>query len=327
MLYILSGIINIIIMNILKEINKAYYFICFYSHKLFLRLYAFFLYLKLYNLLVISFYVIAIMLIISLIICLLLREIIVRNNDYILSKLNYYTHIFDKENINLIGLWGEDKLLGILSKFGFCKDIDFYQQKCFFIGNKSVRPDYAIILEKNTYLIVDVKTPWIAYKKYIESNNKEEKHRALKEHSKALKRHIKDLSLKNYSEIKESLPFVLMFVPIDDIITDAIKYEADLIYICRKYNVYIVTPNTICMLIDTIKQLLVRGTISKSLIKQQQNLNNIIDSVANISSAIDSSLDISSKNTKELANLKSQLNNKILFKLKELRESVDKNID
>lgn len=219
---------------------------------------------------------------------------------------------------------GEDKLLSILNKFGLCKDIDFYKQKCFFIGNRYIRPDYTIVLDKSTYLIVDVKTPWISYKKYVESNNKDEKHRALKEHTQTLKRHIKELSLKNYNEIKESLPFVLMFVPIDDIITSAIKYESDLIYICRKYNIYIVTPNTICMLIDTIKQLLVRGLISKSLIKQKQNLNYIIDSIENIDVSIDSSISISHKNTKELSNLKSQLNNNLLFKLKELRESVEK---
>lgn len=314
--------------DILKVISKVYYIVCFNLRELFYKLYYFLFYLKIYKLIFISLFIISILvLFIVTIICFLLKEIIVRNNDYILSKLNYYTHIFDKENVNLIGLWGEDKLLGILGKFGLCKDVDFYQQKCFFIGNKYIRPDYAIILDKNTYLIVDVKTPWIAYKKYLESNNKDEKHRALKEHSKALKRHIKDLSLKNYSEIKESLPFVLMFVPIDDIITDAIKYESDLIYICRKYNVYIVTPNTICMLIDTIKQLLVRGTISKSLIKQKQSLNNIIDSIENMSSSIDTSLEVSNKNTKALIHLKTQLNSNLLFKLRELRASVEKNAD
>ncbi|BCL65930.1 DNA polymerase V [uncultured bacterium] len=284
--------------------------------------------LKIYQLLIINFlFIILLLILIFVILCFLLKSIINKNNEYILTRLNYYTHVFERENINVIGMWGEDKLLNILNKFGLCKDIDFYKQKCFFINNKYIKPDYTIVLDKNTYLIVDVKTPWISYKKYIESNNKYEKHKALKEHSQTIKRHIKELSLKNYNEIKESLPFILMFVPIDDIITSTIKYESDLMYICKKYNIYIVTPNTICMLIDTIKQLLIRGSISKSLIKQKQNLNNIIDNIEHIDVTIDTSLGISNKNIKELINLKTLLNNNLLFRLKELKDSVEKQND
>lgn len=298
----------------------------FKSLVIFNRFHLFLMSLNLYQIVLLNLIVIIFLVVFTvLIIYLVIKSAIDNNNEYIISKLNYYTYIFNKENVNVIGLWGEDKLLNLLNKFGLHKDIDFYYQKCFLIKKRQLKPDYAIILDKNNYLIVDVKTPWISYKRYLETKNVEEKNKALKEHSNTIRRHVKELALKNYVEIKESLPFILMFVPIESMILDAVKFDIDLVYFCKSHNVYIVTPNTVFILIDMLKQLLIRGLISKSIIKHKQNISYLEEEFNNMNENIDKLLKIYSNNINELNNFKENLGDNFTSKLKEIKTLINKN--
>ena len=67
--------------------------------------------------------------------------------------------------------------------------------------------------------IVDSKVSLVAYEKYVNAENPEEKERYLQEHIKSVRQHVNELARKDYSKYikngRETVDFVIMFVPFE----------------------------------------------------------------------------------------------------------------
>lgn len=140
-----------------------------------------------------------------------------------------------KETINLTkalkgdskiqGNWGELVLERVLEKSGLEKgrEYDIQISHTTSEGNR-VQPDVIINLPDGKKMIIDSKVSLTAYEKYINEESEENKNQYLKEHIFSLKKHIEQLSNKNYHELyQESPDFVLLFVPIEPAFAIAIK--------------------------------------------------------------------------------------------------------
>jgi DNA recombination protein RmuC len=68
-------------------------------------------------------------------------------------------------------------------------------------------------------VIIDSKVSLVAYERYVNAEQPEEKERALQEHIKSVRQHVTELSRKDYSKYikapRESVDFVIMFVPFE----------------------------------------------------------------------------------------------------------------
>ena len=110
------------------------------------------------------------------------------------------------------GNWGELILERVLEKSGLEKGREYEVQSSFTNeeGNR-VQPDVIINLPDGKKMIVDAKVSLTAYEKYCNAEDNVEKNEFLKEHLNSLKRHIEQLSSKNYYDIyhMESPDFVL----------------------------------------------------------------------------------------------------------------------
>ena len=116
------------------------------------------------------------------------------------------------------GDWGEIQLEILLEKAGLSKGIHFTTQGGFRDESGNLKkPDFIINLPENKHLIVDSKVSLTAYEGYYSSENKEDKETHLKKHLASIKKHIKDLSEKQYTELYgiNAPDYVLMFVPIE----------------------------------------------------------------------------------------------------------------
>ena len=160
-----------------------------------------------------------------------------------------------KGDSKIQGNWGELVLERVLEKSGLEKDSEYFVQQSFTNAKgKRILPDVVIHLPDNKKMIIDSKVSLTAYEQYINSDNEEQKEQAVKEHVNSLKRHIEQLSEKNYQDIYqiESPDFVLLFIPIEPAFAVALNYDNQLYNKAFEKNIVIVTPTTLLATLRTI---------------------------------------------------------------------------
>jgi DNA recombination protein RmuC len=170
-----------------------------------------------------------------------------------------------KETVNLTkalkgdskmqGNWGELILERVLEKSGLEKDREYFVQQSFVTddGNR-VFPDVVINLPDGKKMIVDSKVSLTAYERYINEENDVVQNQYLKEHTASIKRHVEQLSSKNYQDLyqMESPGFVLLFIPIEPAFAIALNEDTTLYNKAFEKNIVIVTPTTLLATLRTI---------------------------------------------------------------------------
>jgi DNA recombination protein RmuC len=153
------------------------------------------------------------------------------------------------------GDWGEIQLEMILEKSGLRKGEEYSVQESYTADDgKRKRPDVIINLPEEKKIIIDSKLSLISYERFVSTEDDDEKKTHLKAFIDSVKRHIKDLSDKNYQSIFESgtLDFVLMFIPIEPAFSLAIQYGENLYVDAYDKNIVVVSPSTLLATLRTI---------------------------------------------------------------------------
>jgi DNA recombination protein RmuC len=160
-----------------------------------------------------------------------------------------------KGDSKMQGNWGELVLERVLEKSGLEKGREYEVQQSFVNeeGNR-LFPDVVINLPDGKKMIVDSKVTLTAYERYINSEDNAEKAQHLKDHVLAIKRHVDQLSEKNYHDLyqMESPDFVLLFIPIESAFALALNEDTGLYNKAFEKNIVIVTPATLLATLRTI---------------------------------------------------------------------------
>ncbi|MDC0409015.1 DNA recombination protein RmuC, partial [Flavobacteriaceae bacterium] len=165
------------------------------------------------------------------------------------------------------GNWGELVLERVLEKSGLERDREFFVQQSFTNDQgQRLLPDVVLHLPEGKRMIIDSKVSLTSYERYINCEDEEERIKYLKEHVNSLKKHVEQLSAKNYFELYdiESPDFVLLFVPIEPAFALALNYDNSLYTSAFEKNIVIVTPTTLLATLRTIDSMWTNE-------KQQQN--------------------------------------------------------
>lgn len=95
-----------------------------------------------------------------------------------------------------------------------------------------------------TSIVLDSKVSLTAWTEYQSAPDDEDRARCLARHVQSLRAHIDSLHGKNYPQAEElnSLPFVLMFVPIESALIAALQADAGLAEYALKRNVSLLSP-------------------------------------------------------------------------------------
>lgn len=160
-----------------------------------------------------------------------------------------------KGDSKMQGNWGELILERVLEKSGLEKGREYEVQQSFVTeeGNR-VFPDVVINLPDGKKMVVDSKVTLTAYERYINEEDDDAKNQHLKEHIISLKRHVDQLSEKNYHDLyqMESPDFVLLFIPIESAFALALNEDTSLYNKAFEKNIVIVTPSTLLATLRTI---------------------------------------------------------------------------
>lgn len=153
------------------------------------------------------------------------------------------------------GNWGEVILERVLERSGLVKNREYRIQVSLNTeqGNR-LQPDAVIDLPDNKHLIIDSKVSLVAYERWVNTEDDQDRRLFEKQHIQSLKNHVNDLSKKNYQELYgiNSPDFVLLFVPIESAFSMSVSYENDVFSDAWDKRVVMVSPSTLLATLRTI---------------------------------------------------------------------------
>jgi DNA recombination protein RmuC len=155
------------------------------------------------------------------------------------------------------GMWGEAVLQRILELAGLREGNEFRTQVTHQGGDVDGRliPDVVLDLPQERAIVIDAKVSLVAYERFVSAGDDETRAAALDDHSASLKRHIRDLSGKNYPALYnlKSVDFTLLFVPIESALMAASEADPHLAQYALERHVALVSPNTLFTVLRTIE--------------------------------------------------------------------------
>ena len=178
-----------------------------------------------------------------------------------------------KGNSKIQGDWGERQLKSILDMAGFEQGIDYQMQFNLKGENgENLRPDCIISLPDGKKLIIDSKVSISNYVDFIKTDNPDMQKKFLEQHLSSIKKHISELSNKEYQKFLKdnSLDFVFMFIPNEHAYIEALKADNSIYDVAYKNNIAITTPSSILPILRTVKNLW-------NIEKQNQNAGKIAE--------------------------------------------------
>lgn len=156
------------------------------------------------------------------------------------------------------GDWGETVLDELLQSQGLTRGIHYSTQSVLrdaqgqvirSADGSSLRPDVIMHLDQRRELIIDSKVSLTAYIDYVNAETDAERQAALSAHVSSLRKHVRELSAKDYSSYieppKVRMDYVIMFVPHAGALWTALNAQPDLWRRAMERNVFIADEQTL----------------------------------------------------------------------------------
>ena len=153
------------------------------------------------------------------------------------------------------GDWGEYQLEMLLQRAGLEKDIHYLVQPSFKDeDHKEKRPDFIIKLPEDKHLIIDCKVSLVAYERYYNAENENERPQLLRAHVESLRQHVRLLSDKQYQLLRQlqAPDYTLLYVPIEPAFALAQREDQRIFLDALEKNVVIVTSSTLLATMRTV---------------------------------------------------------------------------
>tara|TARA_B100000749_G_scaffold280893_1_gene280401 strand:- start:3557 stop:4939 length:1383 start_codon:yes stop_codon:yes gene_type:complete len=153
------------------------------------------------------------------------------------------------------GRWGEVQLKNCIELAGMSEYSDVsFQDSSTDNDGKNLRPDMVVRMPGNRKVIVDCKTPIDAFMSSLEANTEEEAAAEMARHGKHVKKHVQDLSTKDYAaNLRGSADFTVMFLPNESFLYAALEAEPDLMEFALQRKILVATPPTLIGLLKVIR--------------------------------------------------------------------------
>lgn len=152
------------------------------------------------------------------------------------------------------GDWGEQVLENILEGSGLRRGEDYIvQQNVKGESNENLRPDIIVKCSGEKSIVIDSKVSLTAYLEYVSAEDTELQKKASKENLDSVRRHIDQLSAKNYEKlVGNTISHVLMFIPNEGSYILALQSDPKIAQYAFSKNVLLINPTNLMMSLKLI---------------------------------------------------------------------------
>lgn len=188
------------------------------------------------------------------------------------------------------GDWGELIVSRIFEASGLERGREFDEQRAFRDDDGNLKkPDFVVYLPENKALIVDAKVSLTAFDRFCAAEDEIARTAALAEHVKSVRRHVEELSAKDYSSLmgNRSLDFVIMCIPLEPAYQAAMQGDPNLLYDLARTRVVISGPATLVITLKLIAQIWRREHENSNAEKIAERAGRMYDQVALIIDAME----------------------------------------
>ena len=151
------------------------------------------------------------------------------------------------------GSWGENQLRNVIQLAGMESYCDYTEQFTGGDAEADQRPDVVVRLPNGALIAVDSKAPLSAYLRMQDASDVATKEIELKAHAKLMRDHMKKLADKKYwNQFPEAPDFVVMFIPGEGFVSDAMRSDPTLLAEAMKNRVLIASPVNLLALLFAV---------------------------------------------------------------------------
>lgn len=213
------------------------------------------------------------------------------------------------------GNWGEQKIETLLNAIGLERGLEYDAQEYLRDANGNIivsdetthrmQPDIILHLDETRDLIIDSKVSLNAFVDYTNADDDDARAIALSSHLKSVRNHVKELAKKNYAAYvkapRQSVDFVMMFVPVDAALQLALASDATLWRDAMNQGVFIVGEQNMYAALRAVQ-------VTWTAIKQNANNKAICDTAEELLTRVGDLLERVQKVGKKLDEAKDAYN-------------------
>ncbi|WP_273689853.1 DNA recombination protein RmuC [Ketogulonicigenium vulgare] len=154
------------------------------------------------------------------------------------------------------GAWGEMILESILERSGLRAGEEYVTQAHRTgTDGERLRPDVVVKIPGGKSLVIDSKVSLNDYASSVNTLDEAEAEIFRRRHLTAIRNHINGLSSKGYQQAEGmSVDYVIMFVPIEGALSEALRVDGKLTEYALERHITIATPTTLMMALRTVSQ-------------------------------------------------------------------------
>ena len=154
------------------------------------------------------------------------------------------------------GNWGELTLIRALEMCGLREPEEYETQVAMKAedGSRQI-PDVVVHLPGGKDVIIDSKVSLLAYSRYFEAEDDNQRQLALNEHVSSIRAHIKGLSNKNYDSLVgvNTLDYVMLYIPIEGASALALQNDKDIWGDAYNKNIVLVSPTNLLAILRSVE--------------------------------------------------------------------------
>ena len=193
-------------------------------------------------------------------------------NTTILEMRRASESIFDEtkkiagalSNSQTRGKFGEAQLELLLQGAGLREDHEYFRQKSTTDSDSAGIPDITVKMPGGSHIFIDSKFPFDRFLEAFDPAHSAERDELLQAHTKDLLKHVDALAKRGYHKSQGSPDFVVLFVPFETLLSEALRLDPTFLEKAFKVGVTVATPTSMMALLRTIGYIFTRNKLAEN---------------------------------------------------------------
>jgi DNA recombination protein RmuC len=177
------------------------------------------------------------------------------------------------------GKFGEAQLELLLQSAGLREGHEYSRQKSTTDADSTGIPDITVKMPGGSAIFIDSKFPFDRFLDAFGTDDQSQRDDYLTQHSKDLLKHVEALAKRGYHKSQGSPDFVVLFLPFETLLAEALRVDPSMLEKAFKVNVTIATPTSMMALLRTVGYIFTRNKLADNADEIQKVANTFLKNI------------------------------------------------